>query len=94
MVKEEVIYLGEILGRLQQAVETLNYSYGKCQAIGAKGTYYLGLNLGNILIIACKDQGYFRKCPWDWVLPNKMSHKWVSYLGIERYHYCGQSSNL
>ena len=39
MVKEEVIYLGEILGRLQQAVETLNYSYGKCQAIGAKGTY-------------------------------------------------------
>jgi hypothetical protein len=38
----------------------------------ALGNYYLGLNLGNILIIACKDQGYFRKCPWDWVLPNKM----------------------
>jgi len=35
-------------------------------------TYYLGLNLGNILIIACKDQGYFQKGPWDCVLPNKM----------------------
>jgi len=26
--------------------------------------------------------------------PIKYSHKWVSYLGIERYHYCGQSSNI
>jgi hypothetical protein len=25
--------------------------------------------------------------------PIKYGHKWVSYLGIERYHYCGQSSN-
>ena len=24
--------------------------------------------------------------------PIKYGHKWVSYLGIERYHYCGQSS--
>ena len=24
--------------------------------------------------------------------PIKYSHKWVNYLRIERYHYCGQSS--
>ena len=28
----------------------------------AKITYYLGLNLGNILIIGHTDQGYFKKC--------------------------------
>jgi hypothetical protein len=39
MVKEEVIYLGEILERLQKAVETLSYSYGKCQAIGVKDSF-------------------------------------------------------
>lgn len=39
MVKEELVYLGEILERLQKAAETLNYSYGKCQAIGAKDKY-------------------------------------------------------
>ena len=39
MVKEEVAYLGEILDRLQKAVETLNYSYGKCQVIGCKVSY-------------------------------------------------------
>lgn len=39
MVKEELVYLGEILGRLQKAAETLKYSYDKCQAIGVKATY-------------------------------------------------------
>jgi len=39
MVKAEVTYLGEILGRLQKAVETLTYSYGKCHVIGLKDTY-------------------------------------------------------
>lgn len=39
MVKEEFVYLGEILERLQKAVGTLNYTYGKCQAIGAKDLY-------------------------------------------------------
>lgn len=26
--------------------------------------------------------------------PIKYDQKWVSYLGIERYHYCGQSSMI
>lgn len=39
MVNEEIVYLEELLGRLQKAVETLNYSYIKCEAIGIKGTY-------------------------------------------------------
>ena len=34
--------------------------------------YYLGMNLGNILIIEYTDHGYFQKCPWDCVLPNKI----------------------
>jgi len=36
---EEVIYLQELLGRLQKAVETLNFSYVKCESIGIKKTY-------------------------------------------------------
>lgn len=39
MVKEERVYLSEILGRLQKASETLNYSYNKCQAIGFKTVF-------------------------------------------------------
>ena len=39
MVKEELVYLGEILERLQKAAETLNFSYGKCQVIGIKDSY-------------------------------------------------------
>jgi len=34
--------------------------------------YYLGMNLGNILIIGYTDQGYCQKSPWDCVLPNKI----------------------
>jgi hypothetical protein len=33
MVNEEVVYLEELLGRLQKAVDTLNYSYTICEAI-------------------------------------------------------------
>ena len=39
MLKEEFSYLGELLERLQKAVDTLDYSYEKCQAIGAKASY-------------------------------------------------------
>lgn len=39
MVNEEVVYLKELLGRLQQAVKTLNYSYIKCETIGIKEAY-------------------------------------------------------
>lgn len=39
MVKEERVYLNEILGRLQKASETLRYSYDKCQAIGFKTVF-------------------------------------------------------
>jgi hypothetical protein len=55
-------------------------------------TYYLGMNLGNILIIGYTDQGYCQKCPWDRVLPNKINSQEGSYPRIECYHYCGQSS--
>lgn len=39
MVNEEVVYLKELLGRLQKAAETLNYSFIKCETIGIKETY-------------------------------------------------------
>ncbi len=39
MVNEELVYLEELLGRLQKGVETLKYSYLKCEAIGIKKTY-------------------------------------------------------
>ena len=39
MVNEEVVYLEELLGRLQKAVDTLNYSYTICKAIGIKEAY-------------------------------------------------------
>ena len=39
MVKEELVYLGEILGRLQKPAETINYSYDKCQAIEFKAAF-------------------------------------------------------
>ncbi len=39
MVNEELIYLQELLGRLQKAAGTLNYSYTICEAIGIKEAY-------------------------------------------------------
>lgn len=39
MVNEEIVYLEELLRRLQKAADTLNYSYIKCTAIGFKETY-------------------------------------------------------
>jgi len=39
MVTAETEYLEELLCRLQKAVDTLNYSYIICEAIGIKETY-------------------------------------------------------
>lgn len=39
MVAAEIEYLEELLGRLQKAVDTLNYSYIICKGIGIKEMY-------------------------------------------------------
>ncbi|MFZ4860061.1 MAG: hypothetical protein ACOYL3_27170 [Desulfuromonadaceae bacterium] len=39
MVAAEIEYLEELLGRLQKAVDTLNYSYIICKGIGIKEQY-------------------------------------------------------